>query len=50
MEALHPDFSCSVCRTDADLEENVEVEPTDLDADADVPSSRANKKESDAAN
>ena len=34
IEAHHPAFSCQLCRTYADLEEDVEVEPIDLD-DAD---------------
>ncbi|KAF8344850.1 SMAD/FHA domain-containing protein, partial [Amanita rubescens] len=36
LEAHHPAFSCPLCRTYADLEEDVEVEPTDLDEDADA--------------
>jgi len=54
LEAHHPAFSCPLCRTYADLEEDVEVEPTDLDEDADadveIDDVPANNKESDAAN
>ena len=58
IEAHHPAFSCPLCRIYADLEEDVEVEPTGLDDanDADVeiddsPSNTViNKGFADAAN
>ncbi|KAK2464070.1 hypothetical protein APHAL10511_003900 [Amanita phalloides] len=36
IEAHHPAFSCPLCRTYADLEEDVEVDSAELEADAEV--------------
>ena len=54
IEAHHPAFFCPLCRTYADLEEDVEVEPTDLDdaddADVEIDDAAINKEFADAAN
>ncbi|KAJ3533837.1 hypothetical protein NMY22_g7171 [Coprinellus aureogranulatus] len=38
LETHHPGFSCPLCRTFADLEEDVEIDAPDVDIDMDSPS------------
>jgi hypothetical protein len=38
LESHHPGFSCPLCRTFADLEEDVEIDAPDVDIDMDSPS------------
>ncbi|KAF5313707.1 hypothetical protein D9611_010231 [Ephemerocybe angulata] len=38
LESHHPGFSCPLCRTFADLEEDVEIDAPDFDMDLDSPS------------
>ena len=48
LDLHHPAFSCPLCRTFADLEEDVEVDPVDVDDMADSDSSGIVVEEKDA--